>query len=307
MRALRLELSAATHFARRGRKVKWPKLAKVGSIDLCIEDVGPLGLEIECKSISEDKGRKVSKREVLEFNGLLWPYLLSIRKELSIGLSAVLTLPTRLPTSYKARAELAKQFAHNILSRQNTNLQDGTQIRVSEFDLSRLLSLPSASTPHEIRDAIDEITCTQNRQTMLIGTNTGGAIALTVQSAADDTMMKTVFDTLSDSAGRQFSGSRGGMFFVGFQGLDGEQLLSVAGQDNSPDQPPTALRIAVSKFLSSNSRDHIVGIGFVSESGLHPVSDGLLESGGTAYYFPKRESPHWSEDYSGLFNWTIQE
>lgn len=305
MRALRLELSAATHFARRGRKVRWPELAKVGSVDLYIEDVGPNGLEIECKSISEDKGRKVPKREVLDFYGLLWPNLLSIRKGLRVGLSAVLTVPARLPTSHKARQELAKQFARHILTAQNTTLEDRTQIRIGEFDLSRLPPLPSASTtPHEIRAAIDDVTSTRNRQTMFIGTEAGGALALTVQSADDDSMMKTVFNTLSDSAGRQFSGSRGGMFFTGFQGLDGKQLLSIAEQDNEPGQAPTALRLAVSKFLSSSSREHIVGVGFISESGLQPITDGLLESGGTAYYFPKRESPHWSDDYSGLFNWS---
>jgi hypothetical protein len=138
---------------------------------------------------------------------------------------------------------------------------------------------------------------------MLIGTASGGALALAVQSATDDSYMKAAFNTLSDSAGRQFSGSQAGMFFVGFQGLESEQLLSIAGQDNEPGKPPTALRIAVSKFLSSNSREHIVGLGFISESRLQSITNELVESSGTAYYFPKRDSPYWSEDYSGLFRW----
>lgn len=307
MRALRLELSAATHFVKRGHKVSWPSLAKVGSIDLYVEDIGPLGLEIECKSISEDSGRKIGKREVLDFYGLLWPSLLSIRQGLRVGLFAVLTLPARLPKSYSERKDLAKHFARHILNGRSVTLRDGTQIRVGEFDLSRLPQISDAGiAPHEVRSAIDDVTNTQNREVMLIGTRAGGALALTVQSAADDSFMKTLFDTLSDSAGRQFTGIRGGMFFTGFQGLRGEQLLSIAGQDNDPGQPPTALRLAVSKFLSSNSREHIVGVGFVSESGLQPKADGIFESGGAAYYFPKRESPYWSEDYSGLFNWTHQ-
>ena len=47
----------------------------------------------------------------------------------------------------------------------------------------------------------------------------------------------------------------------------------------------------------------MVGVGFLSESALVPVQEGLVESGGTAYYFPKRESSLWSEDFSGLFQW----
>ena len=41
----------------------------------------------------------------------------------------------------------------------------------------------------------------------------------------------------------------------------------------------------------------------LAASGLQPLEAGLVESGGTAYYFPKRESPKWSDDFSGLFTW----
>jgi hypothetical protein len=68
-------------------------------------------------------------------------------------------------------------------------------------------------------------------------------------------------------------------------------------------QTPTALRIAVSRFLSGEGRDHVVGVGFLSESGLQLLEAGLVGLAGTAYYFPKRESPKWSEDFSGLFTW----
>ncbi len=307
MRALRLELTAATHFARRGRAISWPEMTGAGSFDMYIDDLGPQGLEIECKSISEDKGRKIHKREVLDFYGLLWPHLQPTRRMLRTGRSVVLTVPGRLPTAYNARQELAKQLATHIFSERSAVLPDRSEIRVREFDISRLPNIPSgSSSPYEIRVALDDVTGTRNRQTMVIGTSGGGVLALAVQSAADDFMLHAVFSTLSDSARRQLSGTRGGMFFAGFHGLDGAQLLSVADQDQDPSQPPTALRVAVSHFLSSHDRDHVVGVGFVSESALSPVRAGLVESGGTAYYFPKRESPYWSEDFSGLFTWSRQ-
>jgi hypothetical protein len=280
-------------------------LTQQGSVDLFIEDVGPQGLEVECKSISEDKGLKIHKREVLDFYGLLWPQLLSTRNGLNTGLSAVLTLPNRLPSDYKSRLDLAKQFGMHIFGGKNATLADGTQIRVSEFDLSRLPQIQfDKLAPHEIRVVLDDVTSTSNRPTMLISTKSGGALALTVQSAKDDALMKVLFDTLSDSAARQFTGTKGGMFFAGFQGLEGSQLLSLAGQDSDATQTPTALRFAVSKFLASKERDHIIGVGFMSNSGLNPQGSSVIELSGAAYYFPKRESPHWSEDFSGMFSWT---
>lgn len=94
------------------------------------------------------------------------------------------------------------------------------------------------------------------------------------------------------------------MLFVGFHGVDAEQMLSVGAQDQDPSQTPTALRVAVSRFLTSSDRDHIIGVAFASESGLHPARDGSFDSGGTAYYFPKRESSFWSDDFNGMFTWS---
>jgi hypothetical protein len=304
MRGLRLELSIATHFARRGLKIGWPEMNGLGTFDLFVEDVGPHGLEVECKSISSDKGRKVHRREALSFYSLLWPHLEFTKRGLRTGLSVVLTVPGRLPKDYKACMELAKQVGTHIFRGQSATLNDGVTIRINEFDAGRLSNIPSAKNPQEVRIAIDGVTETKNRETMVIGTHAGGALALIVQSAEDDTFMKAVFDTLSNSAKQQFTGNRGGMFLTGLHGIDGGQLRSIADQDQDPLKPPTALRLGVSKFLSGTDRDHVIGVGFVSESVLSPVEDGLLESGGTAYYFPKRESPYWSDQFSGLFSWS---
>ena len=304
MRGLRLELSAATHFARRGHKVIWPEMSGAGTFDLFVEDIGPHGLEVECKSISGDKGRKIHRREALDFYGLLSPYLQSTKRGLGTGLSAVLTVPGRLPTQSADRIELARQFGAHIFTGRSATLQDGSTIRVAEFDVQLLGDIPSAINPQEARATVDGVTETLNRETMVIGTNAGGALALAVQSSQDDTLMKAMFDTLSDSAKRQLSGSRAGMFLTGFHGIDGEQLRSIASQDRDPTQPPTALRVAVSRFLAGTGRDHVVGVGFLSESALSPVRDGHIASDGTAYYFPKIESPHWSEDFSGMFSWS---
>ena len=301
MRGLRLEMMAATHFTRRGRKVTWPETTGIGTFDLLVEGIGPHGLEIECKSVSDDKGRKIHQQEVLEIWALLRPHLKATIAGLSVGLSVVLTLPGRLPSTYKERQELARQVASAIFAAQSGNLESGANIRISEFDVRQLGNVPGMRHPQELRKAIEGVTEARNRHTMLIGTRAGGALALAVQCAQDDDLMKAVFDTLSDAARRQLSGARAGILFVGFEGVDGAGLLSLAQQDMDLTQGHTALRVAVSRFLSSVDRDHVVGIGFVSAAGVQPVEDGLVDTGGTAYYFPKRESPFWSDDFSGMF------
>lgn len=124
---------------------------------------------------------------------------------------------------------------------------------------------------------------------------------LVLQSAQDDSLLTYTFDTLSRSANRQLSGQRAGMFLVGLDGLEAESLLDLAQQDGAGDQPPTALRVRVSEFLASHGRDHVIGVGFISKGGLRPAAGGVTDSGGSAYVFPKRESPFWHDDFAGLF------
>ena len=55
------------------------------------------------------------------------------------------------------------------------------------------------------------------------------------------------------------------------------------------------------RFLSSSGRDHIVGVGFISETQFLPLQAGQVESIGNAYYFDKIQSDFWSDDFSGVF------
>lgn len=303
MRGLRLELSMATHFLRRGKRVRWPEITGEGTFDLLIDDIGPNGLEVECKSISNDKGRKVHRREMLSFFGLLNPHLKSTISGLASGLLGVLTVPERLPAAYRERQALAKQFGQAIFLGQDRRLPDGISIRVEEFAVDEAELLAHDPTRAVMRTVADRVTRTRNKEVAIMGTKAGGALAIAVQSARDDALLETTFDTLSKAARTQLTGGKAGILLAGFYGLDSDQLLSIAEQDQYANNTPTGLRLHVSRFLSSTRRDHVVGVGFVSAGGFRPAQHGVVDSGGTAYHFPKAESPLWSEDFRGLFDW----
>jgi hypothetical protein len=304
MRALRLELTTAAHFARRGHRLQWPEMVGGGTFDLLVADMGNGGVEVECKSISNDKGRNIHRREALEFHHLLSCELVHIRRTLKIGLSVVLTVPGRLPTPHADRQTLAKRVSQQIVRGSSALFDDGTDIRITEFDLARLGDVVDERRGASLRAAIKDVTDTQNREAMLICTQAGGALAFVVRSALDDDLINATFKALSDAAKRQLSATRPGLLIAGFEGLTSEQLWSIAQQDRDADQMPTALSIRVSRFLSSHHRNHVVGVGFLSSSALRPIARDLVDSGGTAYYFPKRQSPFWHDDLGGLFDWS---
>jgi hypothetical protein len=302
MRGLRFELTAATHFLRRGLDVQWPEMIGGGTMDLMIPELGPQGLEIECKSISEDKGRKIHRREALEFCSLISPQLNSLGKGLKAGVAAVLTLDGRMPGNFADRKKLAQSVVHNVLSGIRQCRLEGANLRIHEFDPALLGELGEDGLPTISRNRIDSITSTTNRQALIAGRKSGGAIVFVLQSAQDDSLLTAAFDTLSKSASKQLTGERAGMFLVGLEGIEAKSLVDLAQQDLTGDQPPTALSVRVNDFLASQGRDHVVGIGFISKGALRPASGGVTDSGGSAYVFPKRESPFWHSDFSGLFS-----
>jgi hypothetical protein len=73
----------------------------------------------------------------------------------------------------------------------------------------------------------DDVTGTRNRETMVMGSPIGGAVVFTIQSAQDDDWKKATFDTLSDAAKRQLSGTRAGFLLASLDSLDAEQLRSI--------------------------------------------------------------------------------
>jgi hypothetical protein len=292
---------AATHFVRRGHSIGWPEMEGLGRFDLLVKDLGTSGLEIECKSISEDKGRKIHRRETLEFHHLVKPNLQVLSRDIQSGVSVVLTLSERLPVMHKQRQALAKRVIDAILTSQSIELDDGSDIRVSGFDMKAMGIVEKEKGVTISREAIDQITATKNREVMILG-NRRGAIIFVLQSRQDDTMLKYVFDTVSESAKNQVSKNRPALFLVGLHGIEAESLLSIAMQDRDSSQPPSALRVAVSNFLAKQHRDYVIGIGFLSDGGLRPELNGVVNSGGSAYIFPKKESHFWHQDFTGLFS-----
>jgi hypothetical protein len=301
MRAIQLELMGATHFVQSGHTVIWPEMEGLGRFDILVKDIGANGLEVECKSISEDKGRKVHRREALEFHHLVKQGLQSLSRGLQSGISVVLTIPERLPAMHIQRQTLAKQVINAVLMSQNATLNDGSDIRISEFDISALKIIETHEGLAFSKEGVGKITATNNREVMILG-NKKGAIVFVLQSRQDDTMLKYTFDTISESAKSQVTKTRPALFLVGLHGIEAENLLSVAKHDSDPTQQPTALRIATSKFLVKQNYDYVVGVGFLSAENLIPEQNGVVKSGGTAYMFPKRKSSFWHQDFNGLFS-----
>jgi hypothetical protein len=300
MRALQFELSVATHFTRRGLHVQWPEMTGVGTFDLLVDGLDTQPLEVECKSISDDKGRRVHRREALEALNHLRLSVETAAHNLLSGLAVVVTLRDRLPTAFKARQELLNEIARAILVGVDLEIGHDAEVRIRDFDIAKYPDLGPPMTEALRRD-IDEITGTINRQAMILGRRKRGALVVVIQSRQDDSLLDYTFAAAGDAAARQLTRTRPGIVAIGFDGISPSQLVRTAQQDHDPKNPPTQLRRAVSSFLDSEQRRHLIGVAFLSHNELERMPGGHLSTGGTAYYFPQTDSHHWAESYRGLF------
>ena len=70
---------------------------------------------------------------------------------------------------------IGKQVGKQIFHGKSATLPGGSELTITEFSADRLGFIPNKSNPKEIRVALDEVTETRNRETMVIGTKAGGA------------------------------------------------------------------------------------------------------------------------------------
>ncbi|MEQ1596656.1 MAG: hypothetical protein ABL985_16315 [Casimicrobium sp.] len=305
MRALHLELTTATHFLRKGVNVVWPEIDGIGTFDLLLTTLGPCGLEVECKAISWNKGRKIWRKEAAEFYHQIYAQIRRIGETIIGGLTVVMTVPDRLPTSNEHRKALGSTLINQILIGKSELLQGGIDIRIEPFDIAMLPSVTSPIVDPVAKLQIDKLTNTRNRESLVVGRRNQGAIIFVLQSAKTDATLSAMFDTLSDSAKTQLSKTRPAIYAVELQGISYDALIATGEQDKNPEQPKTALSHAVSKFLSSTDRDHVVGVAFLSggQKTVHEqnTSSAVTSAMGSVYYFPKKSGSLWHQDFSGLF------
>lgn len=304
MRALRLELLVATHFSRAGSTVEWPEITQGDStVDLLLPNLGKLGCEIECKSISRDKGKKIHREEAQDFLALVKTTTGTRLRGLSVNLAVVVTLPDRLTKNRNVQTILAHQVVGAVLTNTAITLDDGTTIKVSEVEQSKFDSITSASNRSQLSFAIDQATNTRNEESTFM-TNGKGSLVCVIRSAKQDTLGDSLRTTLRQSARTQASGNRPLFFVVSLQDLEPDELRHLSTEDMKEETCPTVLKVIANQLIQSTTCPYIVGISFLSGKAIGPSVYGEESSDGRSYSFLRPESPFYDKDIEAFFELT---
>ena len=298
MRGLSLELGAATHFIKAGLSVEWQSSGEDKGFDLLVDSNGVAPFEVECKSISSDKGRKIHQREARDFFRLVDLALKEIGHSFEGGISMVLTVENRLPSSYKERINLAKKIASAMNGKRSRLDSENFKIEVKTFDPDRLINIHNAEDVQR-RLLVEEITESLNCNSYIRQNRVGDISILTIKSSKDDSFVDAIFETLKDAADKQFSKQRAGVLIVELFGIDSVQMHALAEQDATSS--PTSLRVRTSALLDSQTRNHIAQIYFSSRQNFSKRNDASFTSNATTYFFENKSSSFWNTRFTTLF------
>jgi hypothetical protein len=136
---------------------------------------------------------------------------------------------------------------------------------------------------------------------MIVGSPAGGAIVFVVKSGADERLIDAVFDSLAVAAKLQVTSNRPALILAELHGLNADELYTIGTEQSDPSRKPS-LRRRASEFLQESSRQHVVGVGFLSRSDILATNNEMVESGGSTYVVSNPESTFWHKDFGGLFS-----
>lgn len=290
LKAVLQELEIATHLSRHHYHLDLPREIGVGDFDwLATKD--ELAIEIECKFITREKGRKIKPRQAVETHHLIRTELSQLIKRLVGGLLIRVNLnETEKLKNHVGRQALAKAVKESLLTN-NRVQKDWGFVEIKPFELNDSPFTKDEISPIEIQEFLSTSFNITNREIMVQFSPNSRAAIFTLEASKDDSLLESTFDTLEDAARRQLSRTRPGVLCAKFEDLSATQLNDIAKEDGQP----SPLRKFASRFLNNPKHNHITCLAFFADGDLVNTDTNIVTREGAVYFF-QNDSTQWGKD-----------
>ncbi len=249
-----------------------------------------LELEVECKYVSADIGRKIHRRRIYQLGDKLLPAMQSRLDSTAGGTLIQVTIPGRLNGSSAQLSCITEAVTRALGDETVPQPQANNQVTVKSFPYDeRMFDIQKAET--EITTALKKHMKSgygiENKNMLTLFRPQQGAVVVAIESAQSDRVIDGIYRQLKDSAKNQFSGKRPASLFVYLADLTETQLTNLA---KTQDDKPTGLQVMANRLI--DKRPILHSVGFISRGilGTRQVvhagqaKTALSESGGT-YHF----------------------
>lgn len=256
-----------------------------GGFDFLVTREG-VEFEVECKSISNDKGRQIHQYDTLVLIERLRPLIDGYAPH-AIGKGEILSI--RIPKRLSRDPVILDDIARVV--RESVAMQTGIKAAHCEtmhltFDLdSSPFSGLEPRDDEKIKKFIEGKTGHGNGHNIMSISPGRAALIISIESLKSDSVAEYTYAALKE-ASAQFSGDRPGLIMASFPTLPNEELVSIAR-----DQTGNSLQIIVGRLFENAKRQHVFGVNFFAEPYYAFTPDGHLGMKGEVYRFINDNNP----------------
>ena len=233
---LAYEIKVATHLMTLGFDVEFSDLEGNANYDFLAKN-GDVCIEIECKFISADVGKKIHRKRLFQLGGVLEPKLRQFLGNPGTGLLVRLTLPDRLHGNEQQHVELSDLVCGAIAEKKMTHTYGMNRVAMQEFDIVDSPfrdQNPSKLVEADVEKFLLERFGLDNKNVLAVFGRDQGAIIVVIESAKGDAVLKGIHSQLKRAAKRQFSGSLPAILCCHLADITEGELLSLGnGGENA--------------------------------------------------------------------------
>ena len=256
------EMGIATHLMAQGFDVTFSDIETGGGFDMLAEREGT-EIEVECKTVSGDLGRKIHQRRLYQVGGHVYPLMVEALDRRSGGQFARILLTGRLQGTDQQLSGIRERLARVL---QNDISDPGPEPCAIEHRTFSLSGSPFETTdPRSLereasRQYVEQKVGLPIRHAMMLFKPSHGAIVIAVESLQEDAVVPGLVRQLKKSVKRQFTGARPAVICVKFSDITERELLEIGEQDRSGQ--PSALQLATNQLLNRDDWRHVHSLAY---------------------------------------------
>ncbi|MCY4014260.1 MAG: hypothetical protein OXG82_16275 [Gammaproteobacteria bacterium] len=286
-------MKVASHLMSRGYDVIFHDLEGGRGYDFLAAKEG-VSVEVECKHMSGDAGRKIHRKELYRFGDRAALWMRNHLASLTTGLFVRLTIPDRLESGDQYQKALCTFLGQALLSGEPDAERDGNRIQVQEFDVEQVAGPWLAAGKFDRTEMEARLTHhfgLAHKNALLYLRPHQSVVALLIQSDQKDNVLNAMHAELRKSTKDQFTGELPAILCCHLADLTQEQMLSLGrgGHGRALDSLATELM---------RRRPHLYSVTFTAAGS---VSADSVREKGPAYTILNRDHPRATDERLSIF------
>jgi hypothetical protein len=220
-------------------------------------------IEIECKHVSADVGRKIHRRRLFDLGGVVFEELSHALDRHDGGQFLRVTLPDRLTGSHTQLDEISAEVARALRNSADVSGPSPCAVEYMQFDFSKSPfheAGPDSITRAEVQAFLEREYSIQNPHLLMIFRPRYGVIILNVESRQQDKVLRGIIAQLKDSARDQLTGHRPGVMCVYLADIGTEELQNLVASEGPDIDSGTGIQAAATYLLSRRPQVHTLAL-----------------------------------------------